>query len=163
MDPMKSVYRRAISEVTSNMDYNPQSVNGDPRPQKFGNDNFAADTRAWLNRQVYEDYKTRYLPHEQELLDAITGEDMLNERLSAISVNAGNAFEASQNSADRRLDRYGVPQDYRQDRSQQLQNNLAEKSAIASANNSTRQHVHDRNMDLIARGASTRSAIPTDF
>lgn len=133
------------------------------RPTRQNNKNFAAETRAYLNRQIYNDYLQRFAPHEDQLLDAITGEEMLNERLSAIRVNADNAFDATQATSSRALGRYGVGMDQREQNAQATQTDLSRSSAIASSRNQTRQHVHDRNMELISGASSARSAIPTEF
>lgn len=122
-------------------------------------DTYASDVRAWINREIYDDYKRRFEPQEQELISAITGPEMLDERLSAIHANTENAFEASRASANRRLARYGASRTDRLHRANATESSLGQASAVASAENSTRQHINDRNMAIISGGAMPRQAI----
>ena len=130
-----------------------------PRPSASNNKEFASETRAYLNREIYNDYKRRFEPHEQQLLDAVTGKELLNERLSAIRINERNAFASSQGNANRSMGRYGLTSSDGVKRSSDLNTSLARASTLASSENSTRQHIHDRDMTIIAGGNSQRRAI----
>ena len=128
-----------------------------PMPVKGGK-KYASEMRGWLDRETYEDYKNRFMPHEQELIDSVTSTDMLDKRLSQISISEENAFEGAMAKRDRSLARYGSSVDPRMNRVSETQHSLGRASASASAQNATRQAVHDRNMSLIS-GAPTRSAL----
>ena len=129
-------------------------------PPLQGSDNYAKDTYAWITRENYEDYQNRFLPHEQQLLDAVTGRQLLDERLSQININEHNAFQSTRGATQRRERRYGVLNDQRQDSANEVANHLARSSAVDSAQNQTRQAVQDRNMAMITGAPSQRQAIP---
>ncbi len=130
-----------------------------PAPSNRNSKDYASSMRAWLHRQNYNDYQNRFQPHEQELLDAVMGRELLDERLSAISINESNAFDATKETTSRRLQRFGVSENSGLSKSRNLGNSLTQASSVASAHNNTRQHVHDRSMQLISGAPSSRSAI----
>lgn len=126
----------------------------------FSGDHAAQDQRAWLARAQYADYQNRFQPVEDQLIDAVTGTEMLDKRLSAISVNNKSAFDAAaQNSAMTRQ-RYGINPSQQQQSSQSNMDALAATRADADARNNIRTATYDRNMAAIAGGSSSaRTAI----
>ncbi|WP_086931618.1 hypothetical protein [Agarilytica rhodophyticola] len=144
-----------LNQVGYAQQYNQDARSGLP---VYGSDDFAARTRAYLNREIYRDTKERFQPFEDELLDAVQGEELLNEQLERIRDNFTRSGRASADSAKRRLSRFGVQQSARQLNATNTQNSLNQASALASAENQTRRHVLDRNIGLIT-GSRTRQAI----
>jgi hypothetical protein len=123
------------------------------RPTDRNSDTYAQDMRAFLAREEYNDYLTRFAPVENELIDSVMGTEMLDQRLSAISVNSDTARKTAENNMRMVSQRYGVTQSG----TQQRQNNMAmdRTQAIAEANgmNQTRTHIFDRNMNALAGGS----------
>jgi hypothetical protein len=123
------------------------------RPYDRDSDTYAQDMRAFLAREEYNDYLTRFAPVESDLIDSVMGTEMLEERLSAISVNSNTARKTAENNMQMVSQRYGVTQSNQQ----MQQNNMAmdRTQAIAEANgmNQTRTHIFDRNMNALAGGS----------
>ena len=109
--------------------------------------------RAYLAREEYQDYLTRFAPVEEELINDVMGTEQLNERLSAITVNGNMARQTAGSNMQMISERYGVSQSAQQ----QSQSNMAmdRNQALAQANgmNQTRTHLFDRNMNALAGGS----------
>lgn len=131
-----------------------------PRPTvSFGHDKYAQKNRAWLAREQWEDYQARFQPVEDELIDAVTGSELLDERLGKISINNRKAFDAAAVSAEQFRQRYGINQTEAQRSTNQNNQQLAMAKTTANAMNKTREHIHDRNMAVIGGGQSRQMAI----
>lgn len=138
---------------------------GDIRPTtalnsiRPGDKKFASKTRAAMAREVWEDYQNRFEPYEQQLIDQVQNpEELLDERLSAITINNKAAFQSAEAGTDMMRQRYGVTPSGPQSR---VENRDMQRSAVLSAvdgRNNTRTHVQDRNMAVIA-GGGARQAI----
>lgn len=123
------------------------------RPSDRNSDTYAQDMRAYLAREEYQDYLTRFAPVEEELINDVMGTEQLNERLSAITVNGNMARQTAGSNMQMISERYGVSQSAQQ----QSQSNMAmdRNQALAQANgmNQTRTHLFDRNMNALAGGS----------
>ena len=123
------------------------------RPSDRNSDTYAQDMRAYLAREEYQDYLTRFAPVEEELINDVMGTEQLNERLSAITVNGNMARQTAGSNMQMISERYGVSQSAQQ----QSQSNMAmdRNQALAQANgmNQTRTHLFDRNMKALAGGS----------
>lgn len=127
-------------------------------PNDRGSDTYAQRMNAWLNRQQWEDYKTRFQPVERQLIDETMGQDLLDERLSSISATADKSFDSAMLGADITRSRYGIDQGESQAQSE-LRKMMSQKTtSIADAKNNTRTHIYDRNMETLAGGSSTAGA-----
>lgn len=126
-------------------------------PVRSAND-YAARVNAFVNREIYTDYQNRFEPFEDQLIDAVRGEELLNERLNAIHNNYEKSTLVGRQAAERRLSRFGVQQDARQRQASNTAQSLNQSAAMAAAQNQTRRHINDRNTALIA-GGNTRQAI----
>ncbi len=130
-----------------------------PRPTvSFGNDKYAQKNRAWLARENWDDYQARFQPYEDKLIDAVTGTEMLDERLGAIKINNNKAFMAAADDANQYRMRYGVQQSEAQKTQDQNNQQMAMAGANASAMNQTRTHIKDRNMAVIGGGEARQMA-----
>ena len=128
------------------------------RPPTFTGDDAASRTRAWISRDQWNDYKNRFAPREDELLDKVTGAELLDERLSAISVNNKRAYESATLGAEMRRDRYGLNPSAMQRSA--IDRNLHTNSVLTEidSKNKTRQHIDDRNINVLG-GGTARHAI----
>ena len=127
-------------------------------PTDRGSDTYAQHMNAWLNRQQWEDYKNRFQPVENQLIDETMGGDLLDERLSSITATANQSFDSAMLGADITRSRYGIDQGESQAQSQLRKMMTSKTTAIADAKNNTRTHVYDRNMETLAGGSSTVGA-----
>lgn len=126
----------------------------------FGGKDEAARTRAFINRETYNDYLTRFQPYEEDLITDVRGEELLNERLSAIRSDSQENTIAGRKAAIQRQKRFGVQQDDRQAQASETQANISQSASQASLENATRRHIQDRNMAIVS-GGPTRQAINT--
>lgn len=121
-------------------------------------DTYAQDTRAWITRDQYRDYQTRFEPVEDQLIDAVTGEKMLDESLSAIRINNKQSFDASALSAQQTKSMYGMQETPNQTASQDANRSLAMAKSTANGTNQTRAHIESRDDNAIG-GSGARQAI----
>jgi hypothetical protein len=123
-------------------------------PTNTNSDTYAQDTNAWITRSQWADYKDRFMPVEDQLIDETMGMDLLNERLGAISAVSDTTFDTNMLAAEQRRARYGVELDKQGRASQQRSRELAQSTSVADGKNNTRTHIYDRNMDTISGGSS---------
>ena len=139
-------------------------VQGFPAPAETGpnikpkDKQYASKTRAWMTRDVWRDYQERFQPYEARLLDAVTGEELLDERLSAISINNQAAFDAASQASELSRARYGTarPAVHQQAADRNMHN--AQVVSRINAENQTRTHIDDRDMNALA-GSGSRQAM----
>lgn len=142
---------------------NPQGFGSDPMPADYGSESYARRTRAWLARQQWNDYQQRFQPVEQELINAITTPEMLDQRLSAIRANVSNAGNASSQVQDMLMRRYGVAPSAQQRQVDANNRDLAASLASVNAANNTRTQIYDRNQAALAGGSAVRSDIRSSY
>lgn len=136
------------------------STSGAAMPTNVGDKKYAQNMRAYLAREQWADYQRRFQPIEDQLIDAVTGTEMLDKRLSAISVNNQKAFDAAAQDADLTRQRYGIQQTDQQRAIQTNMDSLAAARSDADARNNIRAATFDRNMAAVL-GSGARSAIDT--
>lgn len=105
------------------------------------------DTMASLTREQWSDFKTRFLPVQQDLFSLATSDKLLTEQLDRNKVNIDNSFANSEQNESMRLGRYGLDAE----NSQQNGNNtnLLKSLTTASVNNETRGAVDDLQNKII--------------
>ena len=128
-----------------------------------GSDTYAADMRAYLARQEYADYMSRYAPVEDELIDAVMGREMLDERLSAISVNNQQARQTAEANMALIQGRYGASLNPQQQMQNQTNLNLSQAIATAGAMNQTRTHIFERNMNTLTGAGGLRGQVQAGY
>lgn len=119
-----------------------------------GDSREAEKTYRDLYEAQWEDYKKRFLPYQEKLLDSVTSTEMLDEQLGRISATAKQSTDLSAQSANMARDRYGIQQSGQQQ--QQFDANLESNQALSMANaqNQARSAAYDR-----YQGAMTGSGI----
>ena len=137
---------------------NQQSIQAGGPPTNRNSDTYAQDTNAWLHRQQWQDYKDRFQPVEKQLIKETSGTELLDQRLSAISADADDAFGAAELSAEVTRRRYGIDQSAESAEAQSRNMALGRSQAVADAKNNTRTAIYDRNMDTLAGGSSTANS-----
>jgi len=113
------------------------------------------DALADITRQQFEDYKTRFLPVQEQLFDLATNETLLNEQMERNGQSIDRAFNQSKQSDSMALGRYGLSPD----NSKQDSNNtgLLKSLTTASVNNETRSSVNDlQNKILTGQGGAPK-------
>lgn len=114
------------------------------------------DALADLTRQQFEDYKTRFLPVQEELFDLATSNQLLDEQMARNKTNIDNSFAQSEVSESQRLGRYGLSAD--NSKQSKANTGLLKSLTTASVNNETRESVDDlQNSILTGQGGAPDS------
>lgn len=110
----------------------------------YSGDRSAEYTYRDLYRAQWEDYKKRFLPYQEELIDAATSTAMLDEQLSRISATTSRSKKLSQEAAQIARSRYGMEQTAQQEQSFNSNMNLTSALGQANAENNARSAAYDR-------------------
>ena len=114
---------------------------------------YASDKYANIVRQQYTDWKTRFYPKQQELMELATNGQLLREQLGRVDENNANALRSAQQATANRNARMGVATTTNaNDNSSSLNTSLA----VAAAKNGTRSAAEERNLSILA-GSTARS------
>ncbi|MFM4963163.1 hypothetical protein ACEUBT_05325 [Aeromonas bivalvium] len=69
---------------------------------------YAADTYAKITREQYQDWKARFYPKQQELMELANNGQLLREQLGRVDENNANALRSAQQATANRNARMGV-------------------------------------------------------
>ncbi|MBL0509840.1 hypothetical protein [Aeromonas caviae] len=69
---------------------------------------YAADTYAKITREQYQDWKKRFYPKQQELMELATNGQLLREQLGRVDENNANALRSAQQATANRNARMGL-------------------------------------------------------
>jgi len=134
------------------------NVQGSPAaltmPTDRNSKTYAQDLNAYIARQQWEDYQTRFMPVERQLIDETMGRELLDKRLSSISAITDRSFDTALQNARMTREMYGAGHTAQQQQYQDRRMDLGRSTAVADARNSTRTHIQDRNMETLAGGSS---------
>lgn len=112
----------------------------------------ASDTMADLYRKDWEDYKKRFFPQEQELIDFATSDVPIQEALERGRENVDMGFENAATALDQSLAGYGVNQTARQREAQQRKMAIDKSATLTDTLNKSRFHVQDQQKNVMAGG-----------
>lgn len=119
----------------------------------------ASDTYAKIIREQYDDWKNRFYPKQQELMNQATSGELMNAQLGRVGENTETAINNAKVGQDNMMGRMGVQstQDAN-DNSMGLKTSLA----VAGAKNGIRSAENERQNSILS-GASMglRNAINT--
>ncbi len=119
----------------------------------------ASDTYAKIIREQYDDWKNRFYPEQQELMNQATSGELMNAQLGRVGENTETAINNAKVGQDNMMGRMGVQstQDVN-DNSMGLKTSLA----VAGAKNGIRSAENERQNSILS-GASMglRNAINT--
>ncbi|WP_324044731.1 hypothetical protein [Aeromonas caviae] len=120
---------------------------------------YAADTYAKITREQYQDWKTRFYPKQQELMELATNGQLLREQLGRVDENNANALRSAQQSTTNRNARMGLgTSSNANDNSQGLRMALM----TAGTENGLREQEQTRQMGILTGAdAGLREAIKT--
>ncbi len=137
--------------MEDDFDYDIYSVDSsDIRTDKYQN------ALADLTRQQFEDYKTRFLPVQEELFGLATSDKLLNEQMARNETNINTSFNQSKVAESQRLGRYGLMPD--ETKQSSANTGLLKSLTTASVNNETRESVDDlQNSILTGQGGAPKS------
>lgn len=119
------------------------SLTGDA-PQK---DDYAQKKYAQISREQWEDYKTRFRPYEDKLIDSINNPVLRDEEIGRAKKDTRMAYDTAERDALMRSGRYGgMSADERKVLDRKM--GLAEATSVTAATNNTRQDIIDRDTQV---------------
>ncbi|MCE9955578.1 MULTISPECIES: hypothetical protein [Aeromonas] len=120
---------------------------------------YAADTYAKITREQYQDWKNRFYPKQQELMEMATNGQLLRDQLGRVDQNNQNSLAAAKQATDNRMARMGVATSQNaNDNSQGLRMSLM----TAGTENGLREQEQSRQMGILTGAdAGLREAIKT--
>ena len=120
---------------------------------------YAADTYAKITREQYQDWKARFYPKQQELMELANNGQLLREQLGRVDENNANALRSAQQATANRNARMGLgTSSNANDNSQGLRMALM----TAGAENGLREQEQARQMGILTGAdAGLREAIKT--
>jgi hypothetical protein len=118
-------------------------------------DMVASKANADLINQQWEDYKTRFVPQENKLIDQMgTGlqTKFLPKALDNAQTGVNNAFTSANGQQARDLSRYGQTQTTDQATAQATNSSLAQSASLANANNTAIQNDQNLRTSVLSGG-----------
>ena len=113
----------------------------------------ASDTLAAISREQWNDYRARFIPLENKLIDAYDNPDLRQERMDAATGYAAVSADNAQGVAERQMSRYGLNND---SQAGQREAGLAKTTSIVDAQNTSRDQMNARDQLLLAGGLTSR-------
>lgn len=118
-----------------------------PQPNDSIRTNSYQNATADLTRAQWEDFQTRFLPVQNDLLALADNNQLLTEQLDRNQNNINSSFASSKQGESIRMGRYGLtPENSIQNKNN---TNLLKNLTTASVNNETRSAVDDLQNKII--------------
>lgn len=114
----------------------------------------ASDTLANISREQWDDYKSRFVPLENELIDAYNNPALRAERMADVTNRANDAATSAVGVAQRGLSRYG--QTYEGQAGLTRQADLSRATSVVDARNTNRAQMNERDKLLLSGGLTSR-------
>ncbi|WP_423820820.1 hypothetical protein V5738_10815 [Salinisphaera sp. SPP-AMP-43] len=115
-------------------------------------DESAAENQADLARAQYDDYKSRFVPVENEVIDSVGNRQTYADNVNRAAGAVSQGYETSAGEYQRGLSRYGVTPTDDQVANQKRQMGLSAAAATAEAANRARTSTKNRNMQILGGG-----------
>lgn len=120
---------------------------------------YAADKFATITRDSYQDWKNRFYPKQQELMELATNGQLLRDQLGRVDLNNQNSLAAAKQATDNRMARMGVSTNQSADDNGQ---GLRMSLMTAGTENGLREQEQARQMGILTGAdAGLREAIKT--
>lgn len=120
---------------------------------------YAADKFATITRDSYQDWKNRFYPKQQELMELATNGQLLRDQLGRVDQNNQNSLAAAKQATDNRMARMGVSTNQSADDNGQ---GLRMSLMTAGSENGLREQEQARQMGILTGAdAGLREAIKT--
>lgn len=114
----------------------------------------ASETLANINREQWEDYKNRFVPLENELMNAYNNPVLRQKRMDAVTNEAIMSADTAQGVGRRTMARYGQSMEGQQGVAREA--GLTKTSSIINAQNTNRQQMNSRDLLLLSGGLTSR-------
>lgn len=118
---------------------------------------YASDTYAQIIRDQYDDWKNRFYPKQQELMDLATSGEMMKNQLARVDATTANSVNNAQVAQQNTMARMGVST-----ATDSNDNSLGLKASLATANakNGARSAEQERQINILSgANAGLKSAL----
>jgi len=139
----------------------PQVTSGPPSlvPGQLINGS-ARETQAALARAEWDDYKARFFPLEENLINRYNNEGLRNQAIGENVSAVNTAFDTDAGVQQRRLSRYGVSLGADQQSALERNNQVSKVAAVSDVKNLTRGAYADIDQQILSgSSASNASAL----
>ncbi|WP_045405398.1 hypothetical protein [Vibrio jasicida] len=113
----------------------------------------AEQTYTDLYRAMYEDWKNRFEPYQQVLMDAATSTEMLDEQLSRISATTERTKMQASQTAEMNRNRLGLQQSATQKAASDNRMGISAALGDINAKNSAREAAYENYQSVMTGGA----------
>ena len=118
---------------------------------------YASDTYASIIRDQYDDWKERFYPKQQELMDLATSGELMKNQLARVDATTANSVNNAQVAQNNTMARMGVST---ATDSNDNSLGLKESLATASAKNGARSAEQERQINILSgANAGLKSAL----
>lgn len=122
----------------------------------------ARSTQAALSRAEWNDYKKRFFPLEENLINRYDNASLRNQAMAENHNATNNAFNVDRGVQARRLSRYGTSLSADQQAAQNRENQVARVASLTDVRNLTRDAYADIDQQILSgSSASSSDAIRT--
>lgn len=135
---------------------NPPQETGPLLLTQAGGDNSGSTNLARVHRAEWEDYKSRFVPVENELFDMYYDDAGRKEAVKEAGLTMEGAFDRSMEQGDRNLQRYGIKPTERQQKQREKGHKVAKAAAVAGAQNAMRTAKEDQKMGIVTGAVSDK-------
>ena len=115
------------------------------------------DTQAALAREDWDDYKERFFPLENKLIDQYNNGERRSNAIAESGEAVNMAFDADAGVQQRRLSRYGTNLSADQQAASDRQNQISKTATLTDTRNLTRDSYADLDSQILS-GTSSSSA-----
>ena len=118
---------------------------------------YASDTYASIIRDQYDDWKERFYPKQQELMDLATSGELMKNQLARVDATTANSVNNAQVAQNNTMARMGVST-----ATDSNDNSLGLKESLATANakNGARSAEQERQINILSgANAGLKSAL----
>ena len=118
---------------------------------------YASDTYASIIRDLYDDWKNRFYPKQQELMDLATSGELMKNQLARVDATTANSVNNAQVAQNNTMARMGVST-----ATDGNDNSLGLKASLAtaSAKNGARSAEQERQINILSgANAGLKSAL----
>ena len=119
----------------------------------------ASETQAALARAEFEDYKKRFFPLEDELINRYDNKGLRDKAIAENTQGVRDAYQADRGIQQRRLSRYGVNLAPDQQRAINRQNQIGQVADVANVRNLTRDAYADLDEQILSGSSSSIAQI----
>lgn len=119
----------------------------------------ASDTYGRISRQQWEDYKARFGPVEQELMDYVNSPAALNAGVTQATTATAGAYDRGQQSAMRSMQGIGATMSGDQQAAMDRKFKFSKNLAVTDASNIARMQGKERRMMALVGGSNSFSSI----